>query len=189
MEDERKDTADRQAEILDAALHILHEEGAGALTVRNIADRIGISEPAVYRHFDAKEEIVHGIAGKIRDDAELCVDAGKHDDAGSMLADLFTCILGGIEEHPHVASFILGSDLFAEYPGVEDRIVELRRAMEDDIAALVAAGQEQGYVAPDVDPSTAATIITGTAHIRVRDWKERGCPDGARDRAVDPDAR
>ena len=48
----------RQDEILDIALNLLADGGVKNLTMKRIAESIGVSEPAVYRHFKNKTEIV-----------------------------------------------------------------------------------------------------------------------------------
>ena len=49
----------RQDEILDIALNLLADGGVKNLTMKRIAESIGVSEPAVYRHFKNKTEKVH----------------------------------------------------------------------------------------------------------------------------------
>jgi len=50
-----------QQALLDAALTVLHEHGAAALTVRNITARAGCSTSAVYTHFGGKHGVVEAI--------------------------------------------------------------------------------------------------------------------------------
>lgn len=47
----------RKGEILDAALGVFDDKGYDAGSMREIASRVGVSEPALYRHFSGKEEI------------------------------------------------------------------------------------------------------------------------------------
>ena len=48
----------RRGEILDAALAVFGEKGYEAGTLREIARRIGVTEPALYRHYESKEAIL-----------------------------------------------------------------------------------------------------------------------------------
>lgn len=57
-ESEHQDTRSR---ILDAAEEIARREGLEALSMRAIAERIGLSAPAAYRHFRSKSEIVRAM--------------------------------------------------------------------------------------------------------------------------------
>jgi len=45
---------DRQREFLEAAMSIVAADGISRLTIRNVAAAIGVTEPAVYRHFASK---------------------------------------------------------------------------------------------------------------------------------------
>jgi len=48
----------RQEELLDHALAVIHEFGLPGLTVRRLAERVGFTEAAVYRHFASKQELL-----------------------------------------------------------------------------------------------------------------------------------
>jgi AcrR family transcriptional regulator len=47
----------RRDEITSAARQILEEEGEQALTMRNLADRLGIKAPSLYKHVRDRQEI------------------------------------------------------------------------------------------------------------------------------------
>jgi AcrR family transcriptional regulator len=57
----RRRTLSEQA-ILDAALALLAERGADAVTVRGIAARVGVAPNAVYTYFPDKAAVVRGLA-------------------------------------------------------------------------------------------------------------------------------
>jgi TetR/AcrR family transcriptional regulator len=61
---ERPRTA-RQEEIIDAAMALVREEGWPNLTVRRLAERLGVTDPALYRHFATKGEIALGLADRL----------------------------------------------------------------------------------------------------------------------------
>jgi AcrR family transcriptional regulator len=52
----------RQKEIIQASIDIITKKGIQELSTRNIAHLIGISEPAIYRHFENKKDILINIA-------------------------------------------------------------------------------------------------------------------------------
>ena len=63
----------RKGEILDAALHVFAERGYDGGSMREIASRVGVSEPALYRHFTGKEALFLALinvgAGRMREEA------------------------------------------------------------------------------------------------------------------------
>lgn len=52
---------DRQLQIIDTAIELIAEGGIQELTMKRIAGRIGINEPAIYRHFECKLDILEAI--------------------------------------------------------------------------------------------------------------------------------
>jgi AcrR family transcriptional regulator len=52
---------DTRTLILDAAEEIAREQGLGAISMRGIAQKTGLSAPAAYRHFKSKEDLVESM--------------------------------------------------------------------------------------------------------------------------------
>lgn len=57
----RKTGDARQAEIIAVTRDLIFNEGFSNFTVRTVANRIGISEAAIYRHFKSKEDLLLGL--------------------------------------------------------------------------------------------------------------------------------
>jgi len=51
----------RKEEILDAASRILTEQGYAELSMRKLADVLGIRAPSLYKHVSGKDEVVAGL--------------------------------------------------------------------------------------------------------------------------------
>jgi AcrR family transcriptional regulator len=69
--------SERRDQILDAALDIADEEGLGAVTMRAVASRVGVTAMALYPHVSGKEDLLDGLvtrllAGVALPDASLC---------------------------------------------------------------------------------------------------------------------
>lgn len=57
----RSDGPDTRERILDAALEVFSERGFEGATVRQIAAKVGVSDPALYAHFKGKQEIFEAL--------------------------------------------------------------------------------------------------------------------------------
>jgi AcrR family transcriptional regulator len=57
----RLSSPERRAAILDAALHLFAEKGFRGTTTRELAARVGVSEPVLYEHFRAKSDLYTAI--------------------------------------------------------------------------------------------------------------------------------
>ena len=51
-------SAEVEAAIIDAARDLLAEMGPGGLSMRGVAERVGITATAIYRHFASKDELL-----------------------------------------------------------------------------------------------------------------------------------
>ena len=51
----------RQIEIIDASKDLIGEKGLQTLTIKNLAQRMSFSEPALYRHFKDKTAIIKAL--------------------------------------------------------------------------------------------------------------------------------
>lgn len=56
----------RQAEILDRARELVEERGLANLTLKQVAERVGFSEAAIYRHFASKQALVFALVDRLR---------------------------------------------------------------------------------------------------------------------------
>ena len=59
------DPSSRQDEILDRTIELLREAGLAGLTMKKVAERVGFTEPAIYRHFPNKQALLVGVASRL----------------------------------------------------------------------------------------------------------------------------
>ena len=83
----------RKGEILDAALHVFAEQGYASGSMREIARRVGVTEPALYRHFTGKEALFLALinvgAGRMRREAFDLIGDLRPDALHAQLLSLF----------------------------------------------------------------------------------------------------
>lgn len=61
----------RQDDLLAAALELIREGGLVGLTVRRLADRVGFSEAAFYRHFPSKQAVLLALIDRLSEERLL----------------------------------------------------------------------------------------------------------------------
>lgn len=64
-------------EILDAAWQVAREQGLTGLTLRDVADRVGMRAPSLYSHFDSKHAIYDAMYGEAWSAYEQAVRPGR----------------------------------------------------------------------------------------------------------------
>lgn len=66
MDESGKDaTTPRQDEILERSFELVVESGLAGLTMKKVAERVGFTEPALYRHFPTKQALVLALAQRL----------------------------------------------------------------------------------------------------------------------------
>jgi AcrR family transcriptional regulator len=66
----RKSKQLRQEEIKSAVLEIISNEELNGLSTRKLAEYVGISEGAIFKHFKSKKEIMYGIMDDVKTDLQ-----------------------------------------------------------------------------------------------------------------------
>ena len=112
----------RAREIAAAARALLDEEGPDALTMRRVADRLGIQAPSIYKHLDGKEALEAAVISQgfvelaeVFEDAE----AGSADPLEAFAAAYRAFAL----DRPHLYRLMTERPLRRDLldPGVEER--------------------------------------------------------------------
>lgn len=112
----------RAREIVAAALELLEEEGPEGLSMRRLAERLGIRAPSIYKHLPDKEALEAAI---ISVGFELQADAFEAAlaDADDQLAAIARVYRRFANAHPHLYRLMTERELKRELltPGVEER--------------------------------------------------------------------
>lgn len=143
--------------ILDAAVHCFAERGYDATRVQHIADRAGVSNGALYRHFSSKEALAqHLFAAALADVTDRMALAA--DTGGSIRDRLQACLQACLDAYraaPDAATFALlrQQSLMPQLP--QDAVFPIQI-----IERLVREGQDSGAIR-DGDPKLLAAIFLG----------------------------
>jgi AcrR family transcriptional regulator len=73
----RLNSADRRAQIIDVSLSLFASKGFNGTKTREIAEKAGVSEALLYRHFATKEELYRTVLGELLDVHSASIDCKK----------------------------------------------------------------------------------------------------------------
>ena len=117
----------RAEEVVAAARRLLEEEGAEALTMRRLAEQVGIKAPSLYKHLPDKTALEAAIIATGLEDAaatfETALDGAAGDGAGAALPALAAAYREFALAHPHLYRLMHNGPLPRQHlpAGVEDR--------------------------------------------------------------------
>jgi len=114
--------APRAREIVDAALALLESEGEGALSMRRVAERVGIRAPSIYEHLADKRALEAAIISRGFELQAAAFEAAvaDTDDAPTALAQAYRAFA---RVHPHLYRLMTARELDRGLlaAGVEER--------------------------------------------------------------------
>lgn len=91
------------ARIVDEAMLILDEEGEGALSMRALAARLGVTPMALYRHFTDRDDLLLALVERVSEEISFPEPAeGPVDRA----VDLALCLHGVLVQYPWMSRLI-----------------------------------------------------------------------------------
>ncbi len=172
----------RQEQIVRAALRLLADGSFDDLTTRRLAAELGLSQPAMFRHFDSREALLLAVVQQGAADVAAVVAPALRPDvsAPARLARLGAALLGHVEGNPGFPRLLFASLLPGE-PSVRDAMREVVALQRARIEALVRDGQGVGAIDPAVPAEHAAGLFLALVQGRVVRWET----DGRAGRPVD----
>lgn len=158
----RKPAADRKADIQAATLALAFEVGPDRVTTGMIADRLGLTQPAIYKHFPRKEDLwlsinehlCAGIAGNIAR-ATLC------DCPVDRLRGLVLGHLRLVHANPAMPAIMVAPPGDGAQTMVRSGIRGRMEGFFDALLAAVRAAQFERLFRADIEARDIALLVMG----------------------------
>jgi AcrR family transcriptional regulator len=154
-------------EILDAAEQLLVEQGTkAAVTIRAVADKVGVSAPSIYLHFADKDELFYETCRRVFEVLNLRMVEALADAGGTVVDRMIRAGQAYIQfglDHPGQYVTLFGAtaqdaipaDQIENDPGVH--AFQL-------LVALLEAGIESGELRSDLDVASTAVAVWSAVH-------------------------
>lgn len=153
----------RQA-ILDAAREIMRSEGVGALSLNEVARRVGMKTPSLYTYFSSKHDLydtlfLHGVREYRRRLAQLTESHRFEDDLNeAAMADY----MDFADENPDLYQLVFERPVPGFVPSPQS-LVEAS-AMLDDAEALFARAIDEGAITSGLSATETRDLWIALAH-------------------------
>ncbi|WP_307872919.1 TetR/AcrR family transcriptional regulator [Paractinoplanes ovalisporus] len=126
-----------KATVAETALRLGDEQGLEAVTIRRLAQELGVTPMALYWHFKNKDELFLGVVDHALADVRADRDTG--DPWPKQLKAMVESLVGAMRRHPILPDLLHQSD--------KARATSFTRATEDALTLLTGAGftPQQAY--------------------------------------------
>lgn len=158
---QRRNAEDRKSQIIAQVLRLASEIGPDRMSTTDVARAVGISQPAVFRHFPTKGDlwlaVAEDVAGSLR---ERWAEAeALSPDPQSRLRGLIDAQLAAISERPALPSILFSRELTVDNPPLRAVFDRLLASFQSRLAEAAENMQSAGDLRPDVAPKDVAVLL------------------------------
>lgn len=167
---------DRQREILDAALGIIVDHGIQRMTIKNLARAVRVTEPALYRHFKSKFDILMSILVRYRADLQELFD--RSDTAAcsrvETIESIYDRMFSAFVKQPALSVVIFSEELFRYDRRLSQEVTSIIEITHDRIQRILKEGIQCGEIRSDVPAKQMAWMVMGTMRLLITKWRLSG---------------
>jgi len=171
----RKSGEQRREEIVQAVIELAASDGTGQITTQAIADRVGIAQPTVFRHFKTRDRILEAVIEWIARHllgvvGSVAAGTGPADERLRRLLEQQLCF---IAKHRGLPRLLFSERLHQENTHLKRSVSKIMDAYTSTLARLLGEGMEAGVFRADLDVEEAARLILALIQGLVMRWSIR----------------
>ncbi len=163
----------RQREIIDASIRLIANKGIQGVTIKNLSGEIGISEPALYRHFKNKHEILSGVIESFNNYNKLIPESVLDIDATALekLNISVVRVLEKFAEYPEISGVFFSEEIFQNDEDLAGKVSELISRNREFFIGIIEEGISEGSLRDDITKEDMSMIVIGVMRLLVIRWR------------------
>jgi len=164
--------SDRQKEIIIIATEIICKKGIQNLTMRNLADALDVTEPAIYRHFESKDDLMLKIAEFIvKNWNKVYADILNPDiPAKEELQLLLNSVVKYFVNNRYFSHTIFSFGSIVNNKKILNALGQIESLGRKDLVRILKRGQKEGSIRCDLSSAIIAEIILSTLEVAITRW-------------------
>ncbi len=166
----------RQLELIDAAITLTSRQGIQRLTIRNVANHIGISEAAVYRHFESKYHLLLAVLSHLDGLLSPLFDelANTEQQPAAAVSSFLDTLCSLIEANKAFTLMVFAEETFNVEPLLKSELLALLQSNISRLAEFFAKAQNAGTCRSDIPADQLALVTFGAIRLSVSRWHLNG---------------
>lgn len=170
----------KQQIIMSKAMEIIGNEGIKGLTISHLSQKIGVSDGAIYRHFDSKMAIIREILNELfyHISDQMITEINSNKTTKDKLTGITSQLYRLFEEKPGYVSLLFSEEYFV----TDDEIFYLMHTIINTMQLYIRQMLEQGIklkeLKSSIDSQNMALIIMGAMRMAVLNWRLKRSHNG-----------
>ena len=168
--------SNRRQEILQA-LAAMREEGHGSrITTAALAQKVGVSEAALYRHFPSKTKMLESLIEYIEESlfSRLSLIMSEEPTAQKKCRGLLWLIVSFAERNPGLARLLAGDGLLGEADRLHARMRQIFDRLETQLRMILRDWEIAQPTAPPFPTPIMANLLLSAAEGRIHQYVRSG---------------
>ncbi len=167
--------SERKQQIIEVAISLIADKGIQNLTTKNLAKEIGISEPALYRHFESKLDILKNILKYF----QLTINPAlnnlqKKINAVDRIINFVNKHYKILSEKQDLAKIFFSEANFQNNDELKDSIMIMMKKSQQLLHDIIIEGQQKGEIKSTISATNMTRIIIGSMRFLVIQWSMSG---------------
>ena len=159
----RKTTFERQKEIKKAILDIIAAEGLHALSTRRLAQKVGLSEGALFRHFATKRDMLLGIMEDVQNGLikDLRAISLRTDSAENRLYDFLCTHIEFLIEHRGITILLFSEAAHMNDTKLKHKLRSILLTQKQYVSKIIQDGIVEGLWDAELHVENVASLYLG----------------------------
>jgi len=167
---------ERQIEILHETKELIGEKGIQNFTIKNLASKMSFSEPAIYRHFKDKTQILTSLLKYNSEIINTQVDQilDSKENTLTKFQKILNFKLSHIERNPSIVMIVFAENAYQNCERLSEIVAKIMKRRTERMIKLLKEGQKNKEIRNDVNTEQLAKIIQGGIRETILSWKLSG---------------
>jgi len=163
---------ERQKQIIDTSIKLIAGSGIQSLTIKNIANEIGVSEPAIYRHFKSKFDIIYSIMDYFDSySLEVCEKIENSNlDALGKIDLFFQNRYRFFSDHPELTKVMFSEEAFQYDSQLSGKVMSIMHQHREILLKIIDQGQKENLIRSDISFDHLFHLVIGPMRLLVDRW-------------------
>jgi AcrR family transcriptional regulator len=155
---------ERRRDVVAAVVELAREHGPEGITTQAIADRIGVTQGALFRHFPDKAAMWTAVFDWVREELGSVVDAAfaAGGEPLAILERVFHAHVDFVARHPGVPRILFHELQRPAESDLHERVRRMVAGYRQRLCGLLNDARQCGQLAADLDEEAAAVLFIGT---------------------------
>jgi len=162
MSELRRPSEVRQVELTEAALHIIATRGIAALSTRALAEQVGLSSGAIFRHFATLDALLEAVVARVESVLESTYPS-RELPARERLERFVEARSAAVGNQLGILRLVVSEQFLLALPkSGSARLSACILKTRNFVLRCLREGQDAGEFRTDVDASALAVVVMGT---------------------------